>query len=263
VRQVQARVNFLRQLHDRKQTILKHIEAQGRLSDELRHDILAADTSRRLDDLYLPFKPKKRTPAAAARDKGLDPAAQAIWHSDPAVGNLDELWPSLVNPEQQLGTVDDVRNGVQQILVEMCAESADIRAPVRSILWETGAIVSAKNEKLPENAGLEYKDYFQFTEAARQIPPHRILALNRGEKEGAIKVRLEYAKDKVHETALQALAELLLTRFGKTPPAPPPPTAPTARGNGAGRAGRRAGHRCGRPGDDVGPGRCGRRPKRR
>ena len=185
VRQVQTRVNFVRSLHDRKQTIHKSIEHQGKLTDELRQAIQSADTTRRLDDLYLPFKPKKRGPATQARDRGLEPLAVALWHSDPAVGNLEELLPALVNPEKDLKTVDDVRNGVGQILAELMSESAEIRAPVRAALWELGKVASTKNEKLSEHQGLEYKDYFQFTEPARQIPAHRILALNRGEKEGA------------------------------------------------------------------------------
>src|SRR5882757_6404047 len=91
IRQVQTRVVFLRQLHDRKQTILKTIANQGKLTDELRHAIVSADTTKRLEDLYLPYKPKKRSLAAAAREKGLEPLALAIWHSDAAASNLDEM----------------------------------------------------------------------------------------------------------------------------------------------------------------------------
>src|SRR5262245_39846801 len=219
VRQVQARVNFLRSLHDRKQTILKSIEHQGKLTDELRHAILSADTTRRLDDLYLPFKPKKRGPAAQARDRGLEPLALALWHSDPAVGNLEELLPALVHPEKELKTVDDVRAGVGQIVAELMAESAEIRAPVRAALWELGKVAAAKSDKLSEHQGLEYKDYFQFTEPARQIPAHRILALNRREKHGALKTHLDYPRDKIQEIALHAMSEPLLKKAGQAPPA--------------------------------------------
>src|SRR3954462_7099571 len=112
IRQIQSRVNFLRQLHDRKHTILKTIESQGRLTPELREAIEKADTTKRLEDLYLPYKPKKRSLAAAAREKGLDPLALAIWHSDAAAaGALDELFAAMVNPDRQLNTADDVRQG--------------------------------------------------------------------------------------------------------------------------------------------------------
>src|SRR5262249_19766653 len=133
-----------------------------------------------------------------------------------------------VNPERQLNSADDVRQGVQHILAEMIAETADVRAGARRVLWETGKVVSAKNEKLNEGQGLEYKDYFQFTEPARQIPPHRILALNRGEKEGAIRVKMEWSAEQVRESTLHALGDNLLAAAGKMPalPAPPPPPAP-------------------------------------
>jgi uncharacterized protein len=234
IRQVQSRVNFLRQLHDRKQTVLKSIEAQGRLTDELRDAILKADTTKRLEDLYLPYKPKKRSLAGAAREKGLEPLALAVWYSDPAAsGSLDELFAGLVNPDRGLGSAEDVRQGVQHIIAEMAAETADVRAAVRRVLWETGKVVAGKSEKLGEGQGLEYKDYFQFTEPARHIPPHRILALNRGEKEGAIRVKMEWNAEQAHQVALQALADHLLAVAGKMPPPPapappPPPETPPA-----------------------------------
>src|SRR5688500_4971541 len=108
IRQIQVRVSFLRSLHDRKQTILKTIQTQGKLTDELREAILKADTTKRLEDLYLPYKPKKRSLATAARENGLEPLALAIWHGDPAADNLEAILPDLVNPEKQLASVDDV-----------------------------------------------------------------------------------------------------------------------------------------------------------
>ncbi len=202
IRVIQKRVLQARQLADRKLTILKSIEGQGKLTDELRHAILAADTPKRLEDLYLPFKPKKRTLATTARERGLEPLALAIWGRDPAVANLDEVWPTMVNPEKELATPDDVRQGVQHILAEMIAENADVRAAVRAVLWDTGKLTAARNESLPEGKGLDYKDYFQFAEPVRHIPPHRILAINRGEKEGALKVKIESNPEAVRQAML-------------------------------------------------------------
>jgi uncharacterized protein len=234
IRQVSARVNFLRTLHDRKQTILKSIEHHGKLTDELRQAVLGADTMRRLDDLYLPFKPKKRGPGAIARGRGLEAPALAIWHSDPAVGNLDELLAALVNPEKELKTIDELRAGIGHILAEWIAESSELRAPLRAALWELGKISAVKNEKIPNGQGLEYKDYFQFSESARQIPPHRILALNRGEKEGALKIHLDFPKEKIQEIAVDVLAELLLKKAGQpAPQASPPSDAPAPPANEA------------------------------
>lgn len=222
IRQIQARLNFVKQLNERKQTILKSIEAKGKLTDELRREIQNAATVRRLEDLYLPFKPKKKSLAAAAKEKGLEPLALAIWHSDPAADNLAELLPALVNPEKQLNTVDDVRTGAQHILAELINETAEVRAQARRVLWRTGGVGSTRNEKAPEGLGNEYKPYFQFKEAAQDIRPHRILALNRGEKEGFLKVKLEWPAEVVQQATLHALAEHLLKVAGK----PPVPTAP-------------------------------------
>src|SRR5262245_24912351 len=130
LRIIQERVGQQRQLAERKQTILRTIENQGKLTPELRAAILAADNPKRLEDLYLPYKPKKRTLASAARDKGLEPLATALWYADPAVANLAEVLPTMVNPEKELNTPDDVLLGVQHILAELIAESADVRAGV-------------------------------------------------------------------------------------------------------------------------------------
>ncbi len=205
IRQIQMRVGLLRQLAERRQTILKSIEGQGKLTEELRAAILATDTSKRLEDLYLPYKPKKRTLATVARERGLEPLALAVWNREPAVANLPEVLATMVNPEKELPTADDVLLGVQHILAEQIAETADVRAAVRSLLWETARLTTIKSEHLAADQGLEYKDYFQFTEPVRQIPPHRILAINRGEKEGALKARVESDLEAVRRAALDPL----------------------------------------------------------
>src|SRR5436309_15178679 len=111
IRRVQHRIAQMRQLSERKQTILRSIDNQGRLTDELRAAILAADTPKRLEDLYLPYKPKKRTLATEAREKGLELLALAIWNRDPAIANLAEVLLSMVNPEKELKSPDDVLTG--------------------------------------------------------------------------------------------------------------------------------------------------------
>src|SRR5579864_6472579 len=206
IRIIQRRIQQMRQLADRKQTILKSIESQGKLTDELRAAILAAESPKRLEDLYLPFKPKKRTLATEARERGLEPLALAIWTKDPIATNLPELFAGLVNPEKQLNTPEDVLAGVKHILSEIISELAPLSGAVRAAVWDTGMLTSTRNESLPENRGLEYKSYFQFQESAQQIPPHRILAINRGEKENALKVKIDFNAEKVKESALQAAA---------------------------------------------------------
>src|SRR5207253_2063252 len=102
---------------------------------------------------------------------------------DPAVGNLDELLPALVNPEKGLNTPEDVKTGVQHIIAELINETAEVRAQVRRTLWKTSTVTATRNEKVPEGHGNEYKAYFQFKESTQDIRPHRILALNRGERD--------------------------------------------------------------------------------
>lgn len=205
IRRVQHRVANLRSLAERKQTILKSIESQGKLNDELQAAILAAESPKRLEDLYMPFKPKKRSLATEARERGLEPLAQAIWTRDPVAANLAEVLPGMVDPDKQLATIDDVLAGVKHILAEQVAETADVRAITRMVLWDTAKIASTKNDALPEGKGLEFKDYFAFTETLRHIPAHRVLAINRGEKENALKVKLDYDHALVNRVALEPL----------------------------------------------------------
>jgi uncharacterized protein len=146
IRQIQTRVENMRQLAERKLTILKSIEGQGKLTDELRDAIQAAETPKRLEDLYLPYKPKKRTLATDARERGLEPLALAIWNRDPAVANLGEVLAGMVNPEKKLNTPEEVLAGAGHILAEQIAETAEVRAAVRRILGETGKLTTAKAE---------------------------------------------------------------------------------------------------------------------
>jgi uncharacterized protein len=227
LRIIQERLHHLRQLAERKQTILRSIDLQGKLTPELRAAILSADHPRRLEDLYLPYKPKKKSLATTAREKGLGPLALAIWHSDPAVSSLPEILAGMLNPEKELAAPEQVLEGVRHILAEMISESADVRSGVRNVLWDTGKLCTTKSEKLAEGQGLEYKDYFQFTEPVRHIPPHRILAINRGEKENALQVKLEWDAELGLRVALERLP---LPLPGSPPPLPEtagPPVAPS------------------------------------
>ena len=205
IRIVQRRIALQRQLNERKQTILKSIEAQGKLSDALRRAILAADNPRRLEDLYLPYKPKKKTLASVAKERGLGPLAESIWNKDPAVADLPNLWPTFVKPESELPTPEDVKQGVQHILAEQIAETAEARDAARRVLWDSGKLVVTKSEHLPPGQGLDFKDYFEFNEPVRQIPPHRVLAINRGEKENVLKVKLEWHNEALQNAVLSRL----------------------------------------------------------
>lgn len=191
IRRIQERVAHLRELASRKQTILKSIAGQGRLNDALTQAILAAEAPKRLEDLYLPFKPKKKSLATEAREKGLGPLAEAIWNRDPTVNNLSEVLPGLVDPDKWLLNTDEVLAGVKHILADMVSDSADVRGPLRAYTWDTGMIGAVRIETLPEGKGKEYEPYFSFKEPVKEIPPHRVLAINRGEKANVLRIRVE------------------------------------------------------------------------
>ena len=195
IRRIQARVGLLRALADRKRTILKSVAFQRKLTDDLVAAVLAADTPKRLEDLYLPYKPKKKSKATEAREKGLGPVAEAIFNRDPAVANLNDVLPGLVDPDKWLLNVDDVLAGVKEVLAEMVADSAEVRGPMRAFTWDTGVLVSTRIETVPEGKGREYEPYFDFREPVKDIPPHRVLAINRGEKFNVLRVRVDTPPD--------------------------------------------------------------------
>ncbi|MFO0888119.1 MAG: Tex-like N-terminal domain-containing protein [Isosphaeraceae bacterium] len=188
--EIQARVQRLRELAERKETILKAIEAQGKLTPELAAAIRAAENPKRLEDLYLPFKPKKRTKASDARDKGLEPLALRVWNRDEALTDVHAAAQEFVDPEKGLESAEKVVEGVTHILAEAISEMAAVRDAVRRVVWKTGKISTSKGD-VPEGQGLEYRDYFNYSEPLSQVPPHRVLAINRGDKEGPLKLKVE------------------------------------------------------------------------
>jgi len=198
--EIQLRVRRLRELAERKETILKAIEAQGKLVPDLAAALRAADNLKRLEDLYLPFKPKKRTKASDARDRGLEPLAFRVWTRDETLTDLAAAAQEFVNAEAGVESVEKVIAGVGHILAEAISEMATVRDAVRRLVWKTGRIVTSKAE-IPDGQGLEYRDYFEYSEPVSQIPPHRVLAINRGDKEGPLKVRLDVPRPEV-ETVL-------------------------------------------------------------
>jgi protein Tex len=202
LRLIHDRVKHIRGFADRKQTILKSIEAQGKLTDKLKAAIIAADFPRRLEDLYQPFKPKKKSLAGEARDRGLEPLALAIWNNDPVAVNLDDVLAGMVNPEKQINTAEEAKLGTKNIIIEMIAEIADMRGAIRRALWDIAKIAANKHEKLHDGKGLEYKDFFQYSESVQRVPAHRILALNRGERENALAIRFDYDRDIVRKVAI-------------------------------------------------------------
>ena len=204
IREIQLRVGRLRELAERKETILKTVEAQGKLTEELAGAIRGADNPKRLEDLYLPFKPKKRTKASDAREKGLEPLAVRIWNRDETLTDLNAAALEFVNAEKGVETPAAVLEGVGHILAEAISELAAVRDAVRRVVWKTGKVVTTKAD-IPDGEGLEYRDYFSYSEPVAHIPPHRVLAINRGDKEGPLKVKLEVSRPELEQAAFGQL----------------------------------------------------------
>ncbi len=192
LRRLHARVGRLRVLADRKSTVLRSIDAQGRLTDELRAAIEAAESVKRLEDLYLPFKPKKPTAATEARERGLAGLAQAVWDDAEPVRDLAAASAAAIDPTKGLGTADDVLAGVGHIIAENISEIAAAREAVRRIIWTTGKLITARLDNLPEEKGKSYRDYFPFQETLDKIAPQRVLAIDRGEKDQVLSVHIEF-----------------------------------------------------------------------
>ena len=180
LRTLEERLRYLRELEERRATILESIDSQGKLDDALRAQILAADSKARLEDIYLPFKPKRRTKAQIAREAGLEPLADALL-ADP---NLDpqEQAASYVDAEKGVADAAAALEGARAILVERFGEDADLVGELRERMWERGRLVSRVREGR-EEAGAKFSDYFEFAEPLTRIPSHRALAMFRGEKE--------------------------------------------------------------------------------
>jgi uncharacterized protein len=192
LRTLEERLSYLRELESRRKTILDSIREQGKLSDELALQINTADTKARLEDLYLPYKPKRRTKAQIAREAGLEPLADLLL-SEPT-REPKEAAAAFVNPEKDVATPEAALEGARSILVERFAEHAELLGALRDIYWERGSLTSKVRDS-KQNDGAKFSDYFDFAEPLTKLPSHRILALFRGEKEEILDLRMEEDKD--------------------------------------------------------------------
>ncbi|MCB8822568.1 Tex family protein [Microvirga rosea] len=192
LRSLEERLRYLRELEDRRKTIVSSIREQGKLTDELAAQLNDADTKARLEDLYLPFKPKRRTKAQIAKEAGLEPLAdQLLAHSerDPKEAAL-----AFVNPEKDIATPEAALEGARAILVERFSENAELLGSLRETYWERGRLTSTVREG-KKTDGAKFADYFDFAEPLTKLPSHRILALFRGEKEEVLDLRMEEDKN--------------------------------------------------------------------
>ena len=195
LRNLDERLRYLRALEERRAAILASIEEQGKLTPALKKQIEEAATQSALEDLYLPYRPKRRTRATIAKERGLEPLAQEILSQEMKVPALERA-ADFVEPEKDVKDAAAALQGAEDIIAEQISDSAQIRAQIRERTFETGVIVSEvkKDMEQPESV---YAQYFHYEEAASKIPGHRVLALNRGEKEKVLGIAVRVDEDEM------------------------------------------------------------------
>jgi len=211
LRTLEDRLRYLREMEERRSAILESIRSQGKLTPELEAQILAADSKARLEDIYLPYKPKRRTKAQIAREAGLEPLADTLL-ADPTQDPVTTAEP-YVDPEKGIPDTAAALDGARAILVERFAEDADLIGSLREQMWQRGRL-TAKVREGKEVEGAKFADYFDFAEAYESLPSHRILALFRGEKEGVLDLTMEPESSDEPATGPTAYEQEIAARFG-------------------------------------------------
>jgi len=219
LRNLEERLLYLRELEERRAVILASIEEQGKLTDELRGAIEAAATKQTLEDLYLPYKPKRRTRAQIAREAGLEPLADALL-ADPTLDPQQEA-AKYVNVKAATDGADAINipdakaalEGARDILVERFAETAELLGKLRARMWEQGVVTSTvmKGKETAEEE--KFRDYYAYAETIRTIPSHRALALFRGESLGVLKIELGLG-EKMEAAAPHPCVAMIAAHFG-------------------------------------------------
>jgi uncharacterized protein len=183
------RLEFHRAFHDRKQVVLDNINEQNKLTPELHAAIVATTTRTELEDLYLPYRPKRRTRATMAKEKGLEPLADRMWAQLDMSGDTLLIAGDFVEPDKGVESAEDALRGARDIVAERITENAEWRATIRDLTWTKGSIESrAARGKYEEKS--KFTDYYDFSEPLKRIPSHRVLAILRGEKEGFLTYRI-------------------------------------------------------------------------
>jgi len=197
IRTIADRLDYYKELLARRDTILRSIEEQGKLSEELKTRILGCHEKSELEDLYLPYKPKRKTKASVAIEKGLEPLARFIYDQSAGEKSIDELAESLVNAENQVATKEEALEGALHIVAEWISEDLDVRKSLREMFLHEGMVVAKVNK---DKAGqkTKYEMYYDFREPVAKIPSHRMLAIRRGLKEHVLGFSIEIDAEKSH-----------------------------------------------------------------
>lgn len=207
LRDLYERLNYLRNLEDKKQQVLSSIEEQGKLTDELKKQIIDAETLVVVEDLYRPYRPKRRTRATVAKEKGLDGLADLIAAQELSVP-VEQAAEDYVDPEKGVPNVEDAIAGAKDIIAEGISDEADYRIYIRDITFQMGKIISSTKNKKTESV---YEMYYDFEEPVSKVAGHRILALNRGEAEKILSIKIEAPEERI----LQYLRKKVITGDNK------------------------------------------------
>jgi protein Tex len=196
IRAVMDAWNYVQNLQSRKEEVLRLIEEQGKLTPELKMDIEKADKLQKVEDLYRPYKQKRRTKATVAKEKGLEPLAEWML-SFPVNGNLESEAEKYVSVENEINSAEDAIAGAQDIIAEMVSDDAKFREWIRNDTFKTGTLVTSVKKDAEDEKSV-FEMYYDYSEPVNKIVPHRILAVNRGEKEGILKVSIEPNAERIH-----------------------------------------------------------------
>ena len=202
LRDLDERLKYLRNLEERKEEVLRLIEEQGKLTEELKAEIEKAEVLQRVEDLYKPFKQKKATRASKAKEKGLEPLAMILYAQLLTDGAPEDAAAPFVNPEKEVHTPQEALAGACDIIAEMIADDPEITKDVRA---KTLAIATLVTEAVDPEEKTVYEMYYDRAEALAKIPNHRVLAINRGEKEKKLKVKLSLETEKIHELIAESV----------------------------------------------------------
>ncbi|OIJ15096.1 RNA-binding transcriptional accessory protein [Anaerobacillus alkalilacustris] len=195
IRTIVERWTYINNLETRKEEVIRIIQEQNKLTDELKQSILKATKLQEVEDLYRPYKQKRRTRATVAKEKGLEPFAQWLF-SFPAEGNVHEVAKGYISEEKEVHTIEDVISGAQDIIAEWISDDAEVRKLLRQMTYKEGKIISLVKDQEKDEKNV-YEMYYEYEEQIGKIVPHRILALNRGEKEGILKVSLSAPVERI------------------------------------------------------------------
>ena len=202
LRQLSDRLQYLRNLEQRKEDVIKNIAEQGKLTDELEAKIRQAEILQEVEDLYLPYKQKRRTRAGIAREKGLEPFALGILEGG-ITNDVQTEAKSYIDEEKGVGSVEEAIQGAMDIIAEILADDAELRKMARQLAWKDGKVVSKLKKTLADEETTPYEMYYAYEETVKNIPPHRILAMNRGESEEVLSVKVEQPEETILAKIIQ------------------------------------------------------------